>query len=64
MRSASILRFRAIVKIHVATDAREASNICALVQTVTMTSWAHSSARDASAPDLIKNPFTRGAKWS
>jgi hypothetical protein len=62
LRIMSILRFRAIVKIHVATLAREGSNRCALCQRVAITSCVHSSARVSLAPDFNRNAFTRGAK--
>jgi len=62
LRSRSIRRFRAIVKIQVDTLALPGSNIWALRHKVTMTSCAHSSARSGLAPDFIKNDFTRGPK--
>jgi len=42
--------------------AREGSKRWAFCQSVAMTSWVHSSAIAASAPDRIKKAFTRGAK--
>ena len=61
-RNMSMRRLRAMVKIHVATEARVGSNCVALRQSVVMTSCAHSSAIVASAPDLIRKPLIRGAK--